>query len=44
VHGQAGTDRPFEIPIRRARISKDQGRTWDDEVVLRDDGGTIWEP
>jgi len=26
----------------RARISKDQGKTWDDEVVLRDDGGT-WD-
>jgi BNR repeat-like domain len=26
----------------RARISKDQGRTWDDEVVLRSDGGT-WD-
>jgi hypothetical protein len=26
----------------RARISKDEGKTWDDEVVLRSDGGT-WD-
>ncbi len=26
----------------RARISRDEGRTWDDEVVLRDDGGS-WD-
>ena len=26
----------------RARISSDQGKTWDDEVVLRSDGGT-WD-
>ena len=26
----------------RARISKDEGKTWDDEVVLRTDGGT-WD-
>jgi hypothetical protein len=26
----------------RARVSTDQGRTWDDEIVLRDDGGT-WD-
>ena len=26
----------------RARISTDEGKTWDDEVVLRSDGGT-WD-
>jgi hypothetical protein len=26
----------------RARISKDEGKTWSDEIVLRDDGGT-WD-
>ncbi|MHC4499355.1 MAG: sialidase family protein, partial [Planctomycetota bacterium] len=26
----------------RARISKDDGKTWSDEIVLRDDGGT-WD-
>lgn len=30
---------PFGI---RARLSKDDGRTWDDEVVLRGDGGS-WD-